>query len=257
MATNWNVKQAYVAINEGNKEAIIDIGRRFPLTLNILSKIDGKNPAVNLINALPEHITVRKIEQILKGDVEEGEEVEAAETTKEVVSKTAEAKTETEEAENDYSNMNATQLSNMLKDAGVYKDCIKKMGGAKKQQMLAYIEKYGVEPVEEEPVEEEAVEEDPYEGKTAVELFKECKARGIKAAPKKPAKFYIDLLKKADEEAKSEEEEDDDDWDEEEEPAKPVKPAKKQKPAKEEKKVAKKAAKEEDEDEDDDDDWNI
>ena len=74
MATNWNVKQAYVAINEGNKEAIIDIGKRFPLSLNILSKIDEKNPAVSLINALPEHITVRKIEQILKGDVEEGEE---------------------------------------------------------------------------------------------------------------------------------------------------------------------------------------
>ena len=243
MATNWNVKQAYVAINEGNKEAIVDIGRRFPLTLNILSKIDGKNPAVNLINALPEHITVRKIEQILKGDVEEGEEGTTEEVTEEVNEAAAEEKTE-----NEYDKMNRKQLRELIIAAGGEEKCRAEFGWAKREQLLAYIEKYGVDPVE-----EETVEEDPYEGKTAVELFKECKARGIKAAPKKPAKFYTDLLKKADEEAKADEDEDDD-WDEEEEPAKPVK---KQKPVKEEKKVAKKAAKEEDEDEDDDDDWNI
>lgn len=247
MATNWNVKQAYVAINEGNKEAIIDIGKRFPLSLNILSKIDEKNPAVSLINALPEHITVRKIEQILKGDVEEGEEG-ATEATAEETNEAASEK----ETGSEYDKMNRKQLRDLIAAAGGEEKCRAEFGWAKREQLLAYIEKYGVDPVE-----EEAVEEDPYEGKTAVELFKECKARGIKAAPKKPAKFYIDLLKKADEEAKSEEEEDDDDWDEEEEPAKPVKPAKKQKPAKEEKKAAKKPAKEEDEDEDDDDDWNI
>ena len=246
MATNWNVKQAYAAINEGNKEAIVDIGRRFPLTLNILSKIDEKNPAVNLINALPEHITVRKIEQILKGDVEEGEEGAAEITAEEANETTSEKETGSE-----YDKMNRKQLRDLIIAAGGEEKCRAEFGWAKREQLLGYIEKYGVDPVE-----EEAAEEDPYEGKTAVELFKECKARGIKAAPKKPAKFYIDLLKKADEEAKAEEEEDDD-WDEEEEPAKPVKPAKKQKPVKEEKKVAKKAAKEEDEDEDDDDDWNI
>lgn len=244
MATNWNVKQAYAAINEGNKEAIADIGKRFPLALNVLSKIDEKNPAVNLINALPEHITVRKIEQILKGDVEESEEGTAEEVAEEVNEATNE-----EETASEYDKMNRKQLRELIIAAGGEEKCRAEFGWAKREQLLAYIEKYGVNPVE-----EKAVEEDPYEGKTAVELFKECKARGIKAAPKKPAKFYIDLLKKADEEAKVEEEED---WDEEEEPAKPVKPAKKQKPVKEEKKAVKKPVKEEDEDEDDDDDWNI
>jgi hypothetical protein len=49
-----------------------------------------------------------------------------------------------------------------------------------------------------------------------MELFKECKARKIKAAPKKPAKFYIDLLIRDDAtkaEATKAESDDDDDWD--------------------------------------------
>jgi len=94
---------------------------------------------------------------------------------------------------------------------------------------------------------------DPYEGKDAIELFKECKKRGIKAAAKKTAKFYANLLKKADEEAaaEAEEAEADDDWDddEDEEPA-----PKKKAPAK---KTAKKPEPEEEEDDDDDDDWDI
>ena len=70
MATNWNVKDAYNAIITGKKEDIIDLGHRFPLALNVLSKIGEANPAVELINALPEHVTVRKIEQVLKGDAD-------------------------------------------------------------------------------------------------------------------------------------------------------------------------------------------
>lgn len=254
MATNWNVKDAYNAIIAGKKEDIIDLGHRFPLALSVLSKIGEANPAVELINALPEHVTVRKIEQILKGDVEE---VEAAETAKDVVSKTAEAKTETEEAENDYSNMNATQLSNMLKDAGVYKDCIKKMGGAKKQQMLDYIEKYGVEPVEEEEADEEVEEEqNPYAGKTAVELFKEAKKRGIKVKPKQDAEVYEKLLKKNDEENAAKADEEEDDWGDDEEEEKVEEKPKKAAKAKKEKKATKQVTKAE-EDDDEDDDWDI
>lgn len=85
-----------------------------------------------------------------------------------------------------------------------------------------------------------------YSSMTAPELFKECKKRGIKAELKKPAKYYIGLLKKADEEAAE-----DDDWGEEEEEKPAKKPAKAadKKPAKKE---AKKAA-----DEDEDEDWDI
>ena len=51
---------------------------------------------------------------------------------------------------------------------------------------------------EDAEAEDDTTEANPYEGKSAMELFKECKARKIKAAPKKPAKFYVDLLVKDD-----------------------------------------------------------
>lgn len=95
-----------------------------------------------------------------------------------------------------------------------------------------------------------------YDGKDAIELFKECKKRGIKAAPKKTAKYYIGLLEKADAElAEADDAEDaDDDWDEgddsDEEPVKKKEPAKK-------KAAAAKKKPEPEEDEDDDDDWDI
>ena len=96
-------------------------------------------------------------------------------------------------------------------------------------------------------------DDDPYAGKDAIELFKECKKRGIKAAAKKTAKFYANLLKKADAEAAEAEDAEADDWDEEEEEEAPKKaPAKK---------AAKKAEPEpeedDDDDEDEDDDWDI
>lgn len=57
-----------------------------------------------------------------------------------------------------------------------------------------------------------------YAGKNAMELFKECKKRGIKAAPKKPVKYYIELLEKDDaaveaDTADRNDDDDDDDWD--------------------------------------------
>lgn len=59
---------------------------------------------------------------------------------------------------------------------------------------------------------EVAEDDGKYAGKAAPELFKECKKRGIKAAPKKPAKYYIDLLEKDDAKG-GESEDEDDDWD--------------------------------------------
>lgn len=256
MAQNWNVKQALAAINKGNKEAIADIGRRFPLTSNILARIGEDKAAGELINALPDHITVRKIESTLKdgiqvddsdNDVDVDDENEADEKP----TKKAAKATKSEDAGDDYSKMTGDQLIALLKDAGVYKDCIKKMGGGKKQQMLDYIEKYGLEAGEseaEDDVEEETTEDNPYAGKTAMELYKECKKRGLKAKPKQKATVYADLLLK-DDQSKAESDDDDDDWEDDEE-EKPVKKETKKKPS------TKKAAKKE-EPEDDDDDWNI
>lgn len=63
---------------------------------------------------------------------------------------------------------------------------------------------------------EEEQQDGKYAGKNAMELFKECKKRGIKAAPKKPVKYYIELLENDDatvEADTADSNDDDDDWD--------------------------------------------
>ena len=72
--------------------------------------------------------------------------------------------------------------------------------------------------VEEPEDETESDGDGEYAGKNAMELFKLCKSRKLKAQPKKPAKYYIDILEnddaaKADEPAADDTEDNDDDWD--------------------------------------------
>lgn len=95
---------------------------------------------------------------------------------------------------------------------------------------------------------DDEAEDDPYAGKTAKELFELCKKRGIKAAPKKKADVYIELLRKAD---VAEAEADDDDWDDGDE-------VEEEAPKKQTKQKAKpKAKKPAEPEEDEDDDWDI
>lgn len=259
MATNWNVREAAKAISANEKNAIIDLGRRFPLATIAIARIKDQ-AAFDFLQVIPEHITMRKIEQILKGE----EETTAEENTEDE-GEEAEIKPETttpakpEAKAEGYDKMNRKQLKELIIKAGGEKRCREEFGWTTRDQLLAYINKYGLDPVNEgEATEEEAA--DPYEGKAAVELFKECKKRKIKAEPKKPAKFYADLLRKADAEAaKASEEteaEDEDDWgEEEEEPAKPAKKAPAKEKAAKPAKPAKPAKKEESEE--DEDDWDI
>lgn len=63
---------------------------------------------------------------------------------------------------------------------------------------------------------DDEVAADDYNSMKAMDLFKLCKERGIEAEPKHRTKYYIDLLKKADSEAKPAsdvDDDDDDDWD--------------------------------------------
>lgn len=241
MAQNWNVKQAFAAINKGNKEDITDIGRRFPLTLSVLSMLKGNDAAEELVNAIPDHITTRKIEAALKDGIQVDDsdnDVEGSEA-KEDTTKENKATAGTE-----YDSMGRVQLRDLIRNAGGEKKCREEFGWAKREQLLAYIEKYGLEggEVEAENDAAEATDENPYAGKNAVELFKECKKRGIKAKPKQKAAVYVDLLMK-DDQSNAESDGDDGDWEDDEE----------KKPS------TKKAAKKEEpeDDKDDDDDWDI
>ena len=257
MAKNYTFTEAVEIINEGtDMEAITDIGRRYPILLNKVTRVAAKagEDFVDLMRYLPDHLTANKVNTAIKNssnvEIEEAETDEAEEKD----SDANDAKN-TKSSDTSYDSMSGKELWEILGKAGKRKDCKEKMGGTKKDDMIAYINKYGLsddtEAVEETDSEDES--KGPYDGVSAPELFKECKKRGIKAAPKKAAKYYVDLLVKSDEEmsSKSDEVEDDDDWgDDEVEETKAAKAEKK-----ESKKNSKKAAKEETTD--DDDDWDI
>lgn len=255
MAKNYTYKEAVAIIAEGKDlEAIIDLGRRFPVLVQKTTVVATRagEDFVELMSFMPEYLTANKVNTNIKkssiepeadsGEEEENDDVEETKTTK------SEAKTKVEEADDgdeevDYSKMTAKELWDILGEAGKRNTAKSK----KKADLVAAVEAMNStdEAEEEDDVDEEETD-NPYEGKSAMDLFKECKKRGIKAAAKKPAKFYVDLLLKADaEDEGAEDEEEGDDWDAEEETPK--------------KKPAAKAKKEvvEEDDEDEDDDWDI
>ena len=88
MAKNWMMNEAVRAIRNGDREAILDFGKRFPLSTVILAQLN--DAGVALCDALPEKVTMRKIEAVLKGDsAEESDELESDVEEKEVPAKKA------------------------------------------------------------------------------------------------------------------------------------------------------------------------
>lgn len=261
MAKNYTLKEAANIIAEGKKkDEIIEIGRRFPLLAVSLTSViaQAKENFLDFINYMPDHITANKINSAMKSDVEVSED--EADETEEEAPKKSEKKAEKpakkvakeDEAEaSDYDSMSGAKLYDLIKNAGKIKDLKAKGFGTKKADMIAYLAENPIDADAEADETEEENEGTKYDGMSAMELFKECKKRGIKAAPKKPAKFYVELLVKSDE---STDAEDDEDWDEEPE-EKPAKKVEKKSEKKVEKKPTKKA--EPEEDEDDGDDWDI
>ena len=292
MAKNYTIAEAVQIIAEnGDNEALMDLGKRYPLLTQKIARVAVKagEDFVDLMSFMPEYLSANKVNSAIKkmldeapdadddveddGDEDEAEEKPAKKAGKKApVKKVKKAADEDEDGSYDYDSMNNAKMYKLLGELGKRKDCKEKFGDLSHDSMLKYLKKYGPksdatgEADDEDDVEESG---DEYEGKSAVELYKLCKQRKIKAEQKKPAKYYIGLLKKADEEAAAEAEaddaEEDEEWDDDEEEA-PKKSAKKA-PAKKEKaapakgkKAAKKAEPEEaDEDDvdDDDDEWEI
>ena len=229
MAKNWTAYEAAKEIIEGkNKENICEIGSRYPMLTREVAVAGDK--ILVILKALPK-VTARVLETGLKDGVEMNEP-ETEEETKE-------AETEAEEEDFDYTDMTAANLYKMCCARGISSKCKSR----KKDALIELLEKFDrgeldeEEPKKEtkkakatskkqakkeEPVEDEdddwdtedEEEKDPYEGKTAMELFKMCKERGIKAKTKMKADAYVKLLKAADAESEAEEAEDDedDDW---------------------------------------------
>lgn len=253
MATNYTFAQACAIINEGtNHEAIADIGRRYPILLHKVSQITAVagDKFVDLMGYMPDYLTANKVNSALKATGSTGSTEDESDDATEA------EETETTEAGGmpDYDSMSAKQLWDILGKAGKRKT----VKSTKKADLVAACkalhEGGSTEAEDEDEAEAEETSSNPYDGKSAMDLFKECKKRGIKAAPKKAAKYYVDLLTKADAEA-NETESEDEDWGEDEaaEEPKETKTAKKGGKAKDEKKSAKKTTTEDD----GDDDWEI
>ena len=250
MAKNYTFAEAVKIINAGtDMESITDIGRRYPILLHKVTKVatQAGEDFVDLMNFMPDYLTANKVNSALKSGVNETSADDAdadasnADATETKASETADTNVQ------DYESMSGKQLWDLLGKAGK-----RKLAKSTKKSDLveACKQAFGADANsnnEADSAEAEEVESDatPYSGKSAMELFKECKKRGIKAEAKKPAKFYADLLVKDDAKASEavEADSESDDWDEDEKPAK-----------KTEKKETKKAAKKE---ETEDDDWDI
>ena len=263
MAKNYTFKETVKVIAEGKDfETITDIGRRYPVLVHLITAVTAKagDDFVRLVEFLPEHLTANKVNSAIKATIagEVVEEVEGADAA-ETETKEEEVKEEVKEDTVWNEKMTSKQLWEILGKAGKRKLA----KSTKKADLIeACKQAFGSveESDEEEPETEEAPEtpENPYEGKTAMELFKECKSRKIKVEPKKPAKFYADLLLKDDAaKAQPEESEEDDDWGEEPEEEAPKKNTKTVKGAKPNKTAGTKKPKKEEPEESDDDEWDI
>lgn len=286
MAKNYTLAEAMIIAHEnGDLEALADLGRRYPLLMAKVQRLVAKagEEAIDLAQYFPEYLSANKVNKAIKDgtittgsadeDAEDDEDDTEDETPK---SKKATAggkpakskKGEDDEDEDDgdeskYASMSSRDLWNLLGKLNARKACEKEFGDLKKGSMVKYLEKYGEgTPDADEPDEDDEESTDEYTGKTAIELFKLCKQRKVKAEPKKPAKYYIDLLKKDDvAKAAEEDAEDDEEWDDDEEEEAPAPKAKggkgdAKKGAKAEKAPAKKGKTAKDED-DNDDEWEI
>lgn len=127
MAKNWKVGEAVKAVKSGNKADILDIGRRFPLFANLAAQLN--DAGVQLLDCIPEYVSARKLESVLKGDVqptEEEEETEVEEKDEEKAEEKpakkkapAKAKASKKEEEDEYSGKSAKELYDMCKEAGL------------------------------------------------------------------------------------------------------------------------------------------
>lgn len=257
MAKNYTFGEAVKTIAEGKDlEAIADIGRRYPVLACKVAIVAAKagNDFVDLMSFLPEYLTANKVNSAIKSGITESAEDEGSEKVKD----TDEAKANEEDVigpDTDFDSMSGRQLWEILGKAGKRKVA----KSAKKADLIEACKiVFGGKTDDETSSDDSEVEEDnsnPYEGKSAMELFKECKARKLKAEPKKPAKYYVNILTKDDEEKeKSNEsvEAESDDWDDDEPEAKSESKKATTKGRKSTKNVEKA-----EEEADDDDDWDI
>ena len=250
---NWTINEAVAVIKAGtDAEAIKEIARINPLFVVAVAKDD----VATLASMMGEKFTVRRLE--VNGAV-------TSEDAEDEVMNAPEAD-DAEAGDENLGDMSTKQLIALCDKRGIK---VPKYGKNKQFYLDALQNAGSANDAEEDEVEaDEDVEEateDAYEGKSAMELFKLAKKRGLKVEAKKNAKYYIAALKKADEAEAETEEAEDEGWEDEEEveeapKAKATKGGKAKAPAKAEKAPAKSASKSKakvEAEDDDDEEWDI
>lgn len=245
MAKSYTVMEAIAILKDGkNTEEVTGLLKHAPLFSYKVIKLLAKAPEEfeEFAACLPEYVTTTKINNALrKSNAGEAEHAETAEDVEEKPAKPAKEVA----AGTDYESMSTTEIKELIDARGLRDLCREKFGNARKPNAIKLLKAIdageivvGAEAADDadEEVEEEAGK---YDGIPAMKLFKMCKERGLKAKPKQPAKYYVNLLEDADaEEATAAADDDGDDWDDDEaEAAEPQAPAA--------------------EANDDDDDWDI
>lgn len=191
MAKNWKVGEAARAIQAGNTADILDLGRRFPLFTVLVAQTN--EAGMKLLDCIPDYVSARKIESVLKGDAQETEADTEDETTEEeeapkkapakkAPEKKAPAKEKAAKKEEDsLEDKSAKELFDMCKEAG--------LKVKPKQDKAVYIKALKAAEAAEDEAEDDWDEEEAEAPKKAAK----------KEAPKKAAK-------------KADDEDDDDDW---------------------------------------------
>lgn len=193
---NWTINEAVKVINENQDlEAVKEIVSHFPVFAMAAAKNDlagvaalmGEKFTLNRLSKEPIDITAENEGGVEEAPANGGKAEKAAPagdkaledmTTKELM-KMCDAR--------------GIKVPHYGKNKQFYLEQLQGAGGAEE----------AAEESGEDWGDEGEAQTDPYEGKTAKELHATCKERGIKADIKKPAKFYADLLRKADAEAES------------------------------------------------------
>lgn len=247
---NWTIKEAVEVIKAGNDQAAVkEIAKHFPMFFLAVAT----NDIVALTAAMNDKFTVRRLmfDDVVTEDVEDTDAAEATEDT-----------TAAEDAGNvDLSKMSAKELMKLCDKRGIKVPHY----GKNKQFYLDALQ--GTSGDDEGSTEDntedndDAESGDEYEGKSAMELYKLAKKRGLKVEPKKKAAVYADALRKADAEAADAGNDDADGWDDDAEDGASEEKQEKKAPAKGGKtasaKKSDKPAPTKAEEEDDGDDWDI
>lgn len=233
---NWTIKDAVEVIKAGtDKESIREIAKHFPMFFMAVAT----NDISALTAAMNDKFTVRRLvfdDAVITGNNDEDEDG------------TTNGATEDDDtgADVDLSKLSTKELMKLCDKRGIKVPHY----GKNKQFYLDVLQSNATDDGDEANDEDTG---DEYEDKSAQELYKLCKKRGINVAPKKPAKFYADALRKDDAEQVDTDDDDvdTDDWNDEDEAPDEKQEKKSAKNGKKSNKPVQAKA------EDDDDDWDI